>query len=286
MKFETPHPAVLVTGASTGIGEACTLGLAKLGYRVYAGIRRSEDAHRLSIASSLIVPILLDVTNKSQIATAVSQIQREVGEGGLLGIVNNAGIAVAGPLEFLPVDDLRRQLETNVIGLHAVTQAFLPMLRASRGRIVHISSTNGRLSTPFTGAYAASKFAVEALADAMRRELHGTGIEISVIQPGTIATPIWEKSSEATERMVGTLPPEAHEHYGKSFDTLRAVVQDAVRRADPPEVVFRAVLHALTAASPRTRYPVGSTARLQVFLARFVPDRLLDWTLLKAMGLR
>ena len=286
MKASTNAPAILITGASTGIGEACALGLAKRGYRVYAGIRRSEDAHRLSAQDVRICPVLLDVTSASQIAAAAAQIAREVGEGGLLGIVNNAGIAVAGPLEYLPVAELRRQLEINVIGLHAVTQAFLPMLRASRGRIVQMSSTNGRLSTPFTGAYAASKFAVEALADALRRELHGTGIEISLIEPGTIATPIWEKSSGETERMVTALPTEAHLHYGKAFDALRAVVADAVRRADSPEVVVRVVMHALTAQTPRTRYVVGSSARLQVLLARFLPDRMLDWAVLKLMGLR
>lgn len=281
----TRAPAILVTGASTGIGECCAIALVKLGYRVYAGVRRSLDAHRLDHMHPMLKSITLDVTNPSHIAGAVRQIRSEVGEAGLYAIVNNAGIAVAGPLEYLPLEEFRRQMDINVTGLLAVTQAFLPMLRASQGRIVHMGSNSGKLAAPFTGAYSASKFAVEALTDAMRRELHGTGIHISVIEPGAIATPIWEKSSDLAERLLQGLPPEARVHYDSQFVALRKAMADTVRRADPPECVARAVIHAITSANPRTRYAVGSGSRIQIFLAHYFPDRWVDYLILKAMGL-
>lgn len=279
-------PAILITGASTGIGETCARRMAKLGYTVYAGVRRSEDARRLSRESERIVPIILDVTNASQIAAAAAQVSREVnGNGGLLGIVNNAGIALAGPLEFLPIDEFRRQMEINVTGLLAVTQAFMPLLRHSQGRIVHIGSNSGKVSTPFTGAYCASKHAVEALTDAMRVEFHGTGIQVALIQPGAIATPIWEKSTAHAEDVLAKLPPQAEQYYGKAFEALRAGIGEITKRAASPELVADAVEHALLATTPRTRYVVGLDAKLQLAVARFLPDRVMDWALRKVIGL-
>lgn len=279
-------PAILITGASTGIGFTCAVRLAKIGYRVYGGVRRSADARRLDEAHDFITPIALDVTNPMQIQNAVDLITREVGEGNFLGLVNNAGIAVAGPLEYVPIGELRKQFDVNVFGLMAVTQAFMPLLRSSSGRIVHISSNSGKVSTPFTGPYCASKFAVEALADAMRGELYGSGVEISLVEPGAIDTPIWEKSSDYAERMLEGMPPEATTHYGKAFEALRASITTVSKRTSPPDLVARAVEHALTAQSPRTRYVVGLDAKLQLFLARFLTDRMLDWVIAKAMGLR
>ena len=258
----------------------------KLGYRVYAGVRNAADAERHARYHEDLIPITLDVTNPVHISNAVTRIRGEVGNQGLLAIVNNAGIAVAGPLEYLPIDEFRRQMEINVTGLLAVTQAFLPMLRASKGRIVHMGSNSGRLSTPFAGAYAASKFAVEALTDAMRRELHGTGIHISLIQPGAIATPIWDKSTENAERLKQAMPPEAHEYYGKQLDILRKVIASRVKSASPPERVAEVVVHAICAANPKTRYVVGDGSRTQIYLGRFFPDRWADYIVLKMMGLR
>jgi len=278
-------PAILVTGASTGIGESCAHALVKLGYRVYAGVRRSLDAHRLARHHAMLTPIMLDVTNPLHISDAVALIRREVGEGGLYAIVNNAGIAVAAPLEYLPIGEFRRQMEINVTGLLAVTQAFLPLLRESHGRIVHIGSNSGRLSTPFSGAYAASKFAVEALTDAMRRELRGSGVQVSLIQPGAIATPIWEKSTDHAERLHQALPAEAHAHYGIQLAALRKVIASRVKSASAPELVSRAVVHAITAKNPKTRYAVGDGARTQIFLGRFLPDRWVDYIVLKMMGI-
>src|ERR1041384_744002 len=185
-------PAVLVTGASTGIGEACALCLTAAGFRVFAGVRRTEDGERLG-ARGGIESVLLDVTVPAQIAAAASDLAGKVGDAGLAGLVNNAGIAVGGPVEYVSAEDLRRQLEVNVVGLHEVTRAFLPLIRRARGRIVHIGSISGLIASPFTGPYAASKHAVEALAEALRVALAPEGIHVSVVEPGQVRTPIWEK---------------------------------------------------------------------------------------------
>lgn len=279
-------PAILVTGASTGIGEDCAITLARMGYRVYAGVRRSLDAHRMDHMYPLLNAVYIDVTNASHIAETVRRIETETEGRGLYALVNNAGIAVAGPLEFLPIDEFRRQMEVNVTGLLAMTQACLPMLRRNHGRIVNIGSTSGRMATPFTGAYAASKFAVEAITDTLRRELDGTGIAVSVVEPGAIATPIWEKSSNLAEHLAQNMPPAAQEHYARHFDAMRKALAETVKRASPTKCVSDAVVHAITAQQPRTRYVVGSSARTQMFMARFLPDRLVDHLVLKFMGLR
>jgi NAD(P)-dependent dehydrogenase (short-subunit alcohol dehydrogenase family) len=189
------HPAVLVTGASTGIGQACASRLVREGCRVFAGVRRAEDGERLSAAEpERLQWLLLDVTDAAQIAAAAEAVSRQVGEHGLAGLVNNAGIAIGGPLEFVTPDALRRQFEVNVIGLHAVTAAFLPLLRRGNGRIVHMGSISGRIASPFIGPYTASKHAVEGLTDSLRLELAPEGIHVSVIEPGQVRTPIWDKA--------------------------------------------------------------------------------------------
>lgn len=280
-------PAVLITGASTGIGNACALRMAALGYRVYAGVRRSQDARDLEIASRQITPVQLDVCNPVQISSAADQIKRELGpEGTLLGIVNNAGIAVAGPLEFVPIGEFRKQLEVNVTGLLAVTQAFLPLLRKSHGRIVHISSNSGKVVTPFTGAYCASKFAVEAVTDALRMELLPAGVHVCAVLPGAIATPIWDKSSDHAERLLAGMPPEAHELYGQEFEALRQSVAETRARAISPEKVADAVEHALTSGSPKLRYVVGMDAKIQLWLAKILPVRMMDALIRGAMGMK
>ncbi|MEK7693262.1 MAG: SDR family oxidoreductase, partial [Chloroflexota bacterium] len=185
--------SVVITGASTGIGEACALHLDALGWRVFAGVRKGADGEALQRkASARLIPVRIDVTDQASIASACDAVAQELGARGLDGLVNNAGIAVAAPLEFVPIDDLRRQLEINVIGQIAVTQAFLALIRTARGRIVNIGSVSGKLATPFTGPYSASKFAMEALTDALRIELRPWKIEVSIVEPGSIATPIWE----------------------------------------------------------------------------------------------
>src|SRR5208282_3844521 len=209
--------AVVITGASTGIGEACALRLDKLGYRVFAGIRKAADGESLRRrASERLVPFHLDVSDE----TEVEQAARTVG-GGLAGLVNNAGIVVGGMLEFLPLDALRHQLEVNVIGQIAVTQAFLTSLRKARGRIVNIGSLSGLISSPFSGPYCASKFALEALTDSLRLELRPWKIHVSIVEPGFIQTPIANKSLAAADAFRGRLPAEALQLYGPSMRAVR-----------------------------------------------------------------
>jgi NAD(P)-dependent dehydrogenase (short-subunit alcohol dehydrogenase family) len=276
----------VITGASTGIGAACALHLDRLGWRVYAGVRKQADAETLKAQSSpRLVPISLDVTDTVSISTAASAVAGAVGQAGLAGLVNNAGIVVPGPIEFLPLTDLRRQLEINVVGQVAVTQAFLPLIRAGRGRIVNMGSMAGRMATPFTGAYAASKFALEALTDALRLELAPWGISVSIVEPGAVATPIWEKSARTAEAILGSVQPEALVLYAEAIEAVKRTAADAAKRAVDPVDVARIVEHALTAARPRTRYVVGREAKFRAAIALLVPDRVRDNLVAKAMGL-
>lgn len=276
----------MITGASTGIGAACALHLDRLGWRVFAGVRRQADADTLKAQSSpRLTPISLDVTDTVSISTAASAVAGAVGQAGLGGLVNNAGIVVPGPIEFLPLTDLRRQLEINVVGQVAVTQAFLPLIRAGRGRIVNMGSISGRMATPFTGAYAASKFALEALTDALRLELAPWGISVSIVEPGAVATPIWEKSARTAEAMLGSVQPEALVLYAEAIEAVKRTAADAAKRAVDPVDVARIVEHALTAARPRTRYVVGREAKFRAAMALLVPDRVRDNLVAKAMGL-
>ena len=283
---ESAAGAVLVTGASTGIGAACALGLDRLGMRVFAGVRRATDGAALQRqASPLLTAVAIDVTDANSIAGAARTISAVMGRRGLAGLVNNAGIVVPGPLEFLPLADLRRQLEINVVGQIAVTQAMLPLLRAARGRIVNMGSIGGRMATPFVGAYAASKFALEALTDALRVEVRPWRIGVSIIEPGAIATPIWQKSAREGERLREAMPPEATRLYGQALEALRKGAARSERDAIPPEAVVAAVVHALTAPRPRTRYVIGRRAKLQAVIARWVPDRARDRLLTRVLRL-
>jgi NAD(P)-dependent dehydrogenase (short-subunit alcohol dehydrogenase family) len=268
---------VLISGASTGIGRACALDLAARGVRVFAGVRRLEDGEALRAAGGhAVVPVRLDVTDAPSIAAAVEAVAAANGERALSGLVNNAGIVVAGPLEFLPLDALRHSFEANVVGLLALTQACLPSLRAASGRIVNMSSISGRFASPLLGPYAASKFAVEALSDALRRELAPWDIPVVLVEPGKVATPIWEKSAAAARTLLEGLPAEANGYYGAAIERSRARAERAARTGIPAEEVAAVVHAALTAARPRTRYLVGRDARIGALLARWLPDRFLD----------
>ena len=279
--------AFVVTGASSGIGLACAMALDARGGRVFAGVRREADAQRLqSQASERLTPLMMDVTKPEAIAAAVRRVEETVGEAGIAGLVNNAGIAVAGPLEIVPLTELRRQLEVNVIGPIAATQAFLPLLRKARGRIVNMSSVSGRLAVPYLGPYAASKFALEALSDSLRIELRTWGIHVALVEPASIATPIWEKSLAAAEELETAARPEQAGLYREDLEALRRAVQHAAETAMPVERVVRAVLHALTARWPKTRYPVGLPSHLAIRLASWLPDRLRDWNMRRRLGFR
>jgi short-subunit dehydrogenase len=273
-----PSGTVLVTGASTGIGEATVLHLRELGFDPIAGVRKDEDAARLE--GQGVRTTRIDVTNADQIAAA----RDELGDTPLAGLVNNAGIAVAAPLEFLPIDRLRQQLEINLIGQVAVTQAFLPLLRRARGRIVNIGSIGGRVAVPFLGPYAASKFAMEGLSDALRRELRNVGVSVSLIEPGAIATSIWASGNAAADAILERMPPEAMEIYGEAMQSTRSAADQRARDAISPDAVAAVVAHALTAERPKTRYVVGRTAKAMALLSRFLPDRAFDAVVARAMS--
>jgi NAD(P)-dependent dehydrogenase (short-subunit alcohol dehydrogenase family) len=276
----------VITGASTGIGAACALHLDRLGWRVFAGVRKQADAEALKAQGSpRLTPVSLDVTDTVSISTAAGAVAGAVGQAGLAGLVNNAGIVVPGPIEFLPLADLRRQLEINVVGQVAVTQAFLPLIRAGRGRIVNMGSISGRMATPFTGAYGASKFALEALTDALRLEVAPWGISVSIIEPGAVATPIWGKAARTAEAMLGSVPPEALVLYAEAIEAVKSAAERAAKNAVDPVGVARVVLHALTAPKPKTRYVVGREAKIRAAMALLVPDRVRDSLVAKAMGL-
>ena len=273
---------VVVTGSSTGIGEATALHLRSLKFSVLAGVRRDADAERLRARG--LSPLVLDVTEAESIAAAAAEVESAVGADGLAGLVNNAGIAAAAPIEFVPLPELRRVLEVNVIGQVAVTQAFLPLLRIAQGRVVNMGSIAGRVALPLMGPYAASKFALEAVSDSLRRELHGQGIEVVVIEPGGIKTPIWEKGVASAERILAGLPPEAERFYGGLIATMREQTRRiAEERGLPATDVASVVGTALTAPRPRTRYVVGRDARIRAAVAKRVPDRLFDWLLFRAL---
>lgn len=271
------RPAVVVTGASTGIGEACALHLERRGFEVFAGVRKPADADALrSRSTGRLTPIMIDVTDEGTIRTAAEEVRTALGSRGLHGLVNNAGISVAGPLEVLPISELRRQFEVNVIGQVAVTQAFLPEIRKARGRIVFMGSVAGRFSAPFLGPYSASKHAIEALTDAWRGELRPWGIEVAVVEPGSIATPIWEKGQAEADRLMEQLGAAAQELYGEAIARVREYARQTAARGIPPERVAEAVAHFLTSKRPKTRYMVGLDARLQTLLATVAPDRMVD----------
>ena len=267
---------VVVTGASTGIGEACALRLDEAGWRVFAGVRKPADAERLKQeASERLTPITLDVTDQAQIEAAAKTVSDAVGEGGLQGLVNNAGISINGPLEFLTSDDLRKQLEVNVIGQVAMTQAFLPLIRKGHGRIVNIGSIAGKMSTPFLAPYCASKHAMEAISDALRQELRPWGIHVALVEPGSIKTEIWDKGLRDADDFQKNAPEEALQLYGKAFNALRDAAEKFGAAGIPADRVAKPVEHALTSGRPRTRYIVGFDATMQSIIRR-VPDRLRD----------
>lgn len=270
---------VLVTGASTGIGEATALHLRELGFEPVAGVRRDEDAERLG--GQGLRTVRLDVTDEAQISAA----RESVGDGALVGLVNNAGVAVAAPLEFVPLEQLRRQLEVNLIGQVAVTQAFLPALRRAGGRIVNVGSIGGRVALPLLAPYNASKFALEGLSDSLRRELRAQGVDVVVIEPGGVKTPIWGKGNELADELTAQMPLEGERLYGRLIANVRKETLKIEReRGLPPRAVAEVIGRALTADRPRTRYVVGGEAKVRAQLARLLPDRAMDRLIGRALG--
>jgi NAD(P)-dependent dehydrogenase (short-subunit alcohol dehydrogenase family) len=277
--------SALVTGASTGIGRATALALDGRGWRIFAGVRREEDAASLRAAGSeRLVPLMLDVTEPEQIAAAAERVAAEA-EGGLQGLVNNAGIAIPGPLETLPLDRFRQQLEVALVSYLAVTQAFLPQVRGAGGRVVFLSSIGGRIAIPLNGAYATAKFGTEALGDVFRQELAPWGIKVAIVEPGSIDTPIWSRGEAAAEEILAAAP-EAERLYGPAIEKFRGLIRQTAERGIPPERVAKAIVHALEARRPRRRYLVGLDAKVQARVAPLVPTALLDRVIGKQIGLR
>jgi len=268
---------VVVTGASTGFGAAIARHLAGRGFRVFGTVRRAEDDAALERAG--VSAVRMDVTDSTGIARAREQVERALAGAPLAGLVNNAGIPAAGPLELFPLDELRRVLEVNLVGAVAVTQAFLPLLKVSRGRIVNMSSVAGRGALPFLGPYAASKFGLEAISDSLRRELLPFGVKVIVIEPGTFKTAIWSKVEVMDLRRYAGTP------YESVLDRFRRGALRGAEQAPPPDKVVRAVWRALTARRPPLRVivtPHGWLDRVPMWL----PDRWLDWLIYRVLWRR
>jgi NAD(P)-dependent dehydrogenase (short-subunit alcohol dehydrogenase family) len=271
---EPDRGGVVVTGASTGIGAAIARRLAAAGYYVFGTVRRPEDAAALDRDGCRTV--LLDVTDAGSIAAARQTIERELDARPLRALVNNAGIAIGGPLEHLPPAELRQVLEVNVIGVVAVTQAFLPALRRSGGRVINVSSVSGRLALPFGGPYAASKFALEAISDCLRRELIPSGIRVIVIQPGSVATPIWNKAAGRDLARYRDTP------YAAAMNRALSQTVERGRHGLTPEAVGDAVLKALEAVDPPPRLLIARRPWVKR-LMWLLPDRWMDRVIAKRL---
>jgi NAD(P)-dependent dehydrogenase (short-subunit alcohol dehydrogenase family) len=267
---------VLVTGASSGIGAATARSLAENGCGVFAGVRTEGDARRIqtSLSPSVVEPLVFDVTDPESIRRAADGLRDSTAL--LDGLVNNAGIAVPGPLEALDPADLRHQLEVNVVGQLAVTQAFLPALRAAVGRVVFVGSIAGKAAVPYAGAYNASKYALEGLADALRQELSEAGVAVSLIEPGVVDTPIWHKALDRLRNLAPTLEGPVLADHRDGLADFEHRLEQAPERGLEPEKVADVILEALTTERPDSRYPVGAGARLLARVKPLIPDRVYD----------
>jgi len=280
---------ILITGASTGIGRAIALDLAAHGVQVFATVRKQADADALIAATPAgakpIQALLLDVTDGGSVLRAAKELTAKLDGAGLHGLVNNAGVAIAAPLEYIPIEDFQLQMDINLTGLLRTTQAFLPLVKKARGRIVNISSIAGRLAFPLAGPYHASKHGVEGLSDAMRMELQRYGIDVVVIQPGAIRTPIWDTAAKKSSQMGQTFSKQALAEYGKLIHQVGKASAKAGAEGDDPQLCADAVRTALQAKRPRTRYIVGRNAKIGMFLRRILSDRRMDKIVGKGLDL-
>jgi NAD(P)-dependent dehydrogenase (short-subunit alcohol dehydrogenase family) len=278
--------SVVVTGASTGIGWGCVKVLTAAGYRVFGSVRKQADADRLQAEfGPNFTPLIFDVTDQAAVRRGGEIVEKALGGETLFGLVNNAGIAVAGPLLYIGIDELRQQLEVNLIAQLTVTQAFAPLLGADTsrkgapGRIVMMSSIGGKNAFPFMGPYSASKFGLEGLSESLRRELMVFGIDVIMIRPGAVATPIWDKADEVDVTRFSNTP------YYSSLDKVKEVMIGQGRKGYPPERIGRAVLKALTAARPKTAYTENPN-KLQGAAVRVLPKRMVDRAVAGQLGLK
>jgi NAD(P)-dependent dehydrogenase (short-subunit alcohol dehydrogenase family) len=273
-------PNALVTGTSTGIGEACATRLAARGWTVYAGVRRAEDGDRLKAQiSGDVRPVILDVSKRDDMQRVLESIRHDVGTSGLQGLVNNAGVGVGGPIEFVTEDDWRWVFEVNLFGVVALTQAAMPLLRAGKGRIVHVGSIGGRIASSGLGPYSASKHAIEALAESQRHELGRLTppMYVSLIEPGEVKTAIWDKADTSADDADKLLVDDnARRDYQWLLDQSRGFIDEGRAKGVDASKVADAIEHALTASRPKARYLVGPDAKLAGHLITRLPDRARD----------
>lgn len=279
----TRGKTIFITGASSGIGAACAVGLAERGYRVFAGVRKPADGESLERAGGgNISAVAIDVTDPAAIDSAVAILRAALDGEGLDALFNNAGIAVVAPLECVPLDELRRQLEVNVVGTVAVTQALLPLMRAARGRVITTGSIGGFIASPLLGPYNMSKYALEAFSDALRLEVAAQGIKVILLEPGTISTGMKDKCDGSAKTLRERGPAHYTELYEDLFDAMMSYGDMAWDRASDPHVVLDAVIDAIESPNPKARYLMGHSARLQSLLRR-LPDKLRDRVILGAL---
>jgi NAD(P)-dependent dehydrogenase (short-subunit alcohol dehydrogenase family) len=260
---------VIVTGASVGMGAATARELARRGFQVLAGVRRERDAD--TIRGPGIEPVILDITDPDQIAALAARFR-----GTLRALVNNAGIAANAPVETLPLSEWRRSFEVNLFGHVAVTQAFLPALLRSKGRIVNISSVGGKVAMAGYGAYAGSKFALEAMSDALRRELAPHGVQVIVVEPGGVKTEMSGRGIATANELAARMTPEQHERYGPMMRAIVSHTQAFTEAGLSAERAAQVIAKAVTDRRPRIRYTIGRDAAIMTRLTRILPDRLLD----------
>jgi NAD(P)-dependent dehydrogenase (short-subunit alcohol dehydrogenase family) len=272
----TAAAAVLVTGASSGIGLACAARLAARGCTVFAGVRTPEDFRRLASMPG-VAPLVLDVTSERDIEAARAAVERSLSDGRLIGLVNNAGVMVTGPLEAVATAAVRRQLDVNVVGALAVTQSFLPLLERAAGRIVNIGSTSAHIAGAFAGPYCAAKFAMEALTTVWREELRSSGVSVHSVDPGVVATPLWEKAAAGERALAAELAESPRRRYGARLAHRQALLRRLGSGGAAPDAVCDAIVHALLSPRPKRRYTVGLDAKARVAAARLMPEPLWFW---------
>ncbi|MGZ3679436.1 MAG: SDR family NAD(P)-dependent oxidoreductase [Ktedonobacterales bacterium] len=285
MHQTTQH--IVVTGVSTGIGRGTAQVLARHGMHVFGSVRRREDAASLSAElGDRFTPLVFDITDEAAVGAAAADVREQLGGEPLAGLVNNAGVAVPGPLLHIPIAGYRHQIEVNLVGPLIVTQAFAPLLGATKGfagtpgRIVMMSSVGGRLAGPFLGPYHASKFGLEGLSDTLRRELMLYGIDVAIVEPGAVATPIWDKADRED------VSPYAQTDYAPMLEGYKRYMIADGRKGLPPERVGEVVYHALTARRPRVRYAVLRRRFMGFDVPRLLPSRLVDRAIARSLGMR
>ncbi|QDK45420.1 short-chain dehydrogenase/reductase [Bdellovibrio sp. ZAP7] len=275
---------VLITGASTGIGFDLTRTLCEKGYKVWAGVRKPESLDRLTQDFSDKLTVLkLDITNSHDIERALKIVQNEINPDQELILVNNAGIASGGPIEGLSLEEWRKVFDVNLFGMVEITKMFLPLIRHTKGRIINMGSISGRVASPFLGPYTASKFAVKAFSDSLRRETASLGVHVSLIEAGPIRTEIWSKSIDSSDEIAKKLSPEVRETYGSMMAALREGVVETAKEAVPVQHVTMAILHAIQSRLPRVNYLVGKNIKLQAGLMRFMSTRMMDKVIKKSL---